>query len=758
VEKDSQRRRKKYVGHTFFILQRLLFHIEYRVVMHEDFLQPYNHSQEKSIYTLWEEGGFFAPDSDETKEPFCIIMPPPNANGSLHVGHAVGITIEDMMTRFARMRGKRALWLPAADHAGFETQVVFEKKLEKEGTSRFEVLKEEGGREKLYERIFAFTQENKKHMEGQVQELGASCDWSRSTFTLDPDVIEVVYRTFQKLYDDGLVYRDKRTVHWCSKHQTALSDLEVSWEEKDDELFYVTYRCEDGEGSLSVATTRPETIYGDVAVAVHPDDPRYSNWIGKKVLNPLSGESIPVVADEAVEQSFATGALKITPAHDALDFEIGKRHHLATIETIDFFGKMNSNAGELEGMNISDARKKAIEILEEKGLLEKRESYTHQVGVCYKCRRVIEPMILSQWFVDLTDKGKEKIVQPAIDAVTRGDITIIPDFQKKIFFHWLENIRDWNISRQIVWGIPIPVYYCESCEKEEVCIDGKAPSVCKKCSGTSFRKETDVFDTWFSSGQWPFATLQTTGEGDFDTFYPTSVMETAYDILFFWVARMVMLGIYTTGKIPFKTVYLHGLVRDKDKKKMSKSKGNVIDPLGIVDQYGADALRMALIVGNSPGQDVVISEEKIKGYRNFSNKLWNIARFIITHVEKGGALEESVVTDEDRVLYETCIKTKQRVAEQMDQYRFSQAAEDAYHYVWHVLADELIEAKKDILFKEDLSSEELLVQASARKVLFMLLLESLVMLHPFMPFVTEAIYQRLPDKKKSALIAEEWYV
>lgn len=725
--------------------------------MHDDFLKPYDHSQEKDVYTLWEKGGFFAPDSDKKKESFSIIMPPPNANGSLHVGHAVGITIEDLMTRFARLRGKRALWLPAADHAGFETQVVFEKKLEKEGTSRFEILKEEGGREKLYESIFSFTQENKKHMEDQVRELGASCDWSRSKFTLDEDIIDVVYKTFQMLYEDGLVYRDKRIVNWCSKHQTALSDLEVSWEEKEDELFYITYLSEGGDGVLSVATTRPETIYGDVAVAVHPEDERYKDWIGKKVVNPLSGRVIPVVGDNAVEIAFGTGALKITPAHDALDFEIGSRHNLEAIETIDFFGKMNEEAGELQGMNISDARKKAIDILEKKNLLEKREPYKHQVGVCYKCRRGIEPMILSQWFVDLTNKGKEKIVKPAIEAVKRGDIEIVPEFQKKIFFHWLENIKDWNISRQIVWGIPIPVYYCDSCGKEHVVIDGTVPSTCQACSGTSFRKETDVFDTWFSSGQWPFATLQTTKEGDFNTFYPTTVMETAYDILFFWVARMVMLGLYATGKVPFKTVYLHGLVRDKDKKKMSKSKGNVIDPLGIVDQYGADALRMALVVGNSPGQDVVIAEDKIKGYRNFSNKLWNIARFILTHVEKGGLDMDNIeLTDEDTRLHDEMKTIKESVSKQIEVFRFSQAAEEAYHYVWHTLADELIEKKKEILFKEECSSDELLEQSSARKILYTLLYESLIILHPFMPFVTEAIYQRLPSKKEKCLIAETW--
>lgn len=725
--------------------------------MHDDFLKPYDHSQEKDVYALWEKGGFFAPDTDKKKESFSIIMPPPNANGSLHVGHAVGITIEDLMTRFARLRGKRALWLPAADHAGFETQVVFEKKLEKEGTSRFEILKEEGGREKLYESIFSFTQENKKHMEDQVRELGASCDWSRSKFTLDEDIIDVVYKTFQMLYEDGLVYRDKRIVNWCSKHQTALSDLEVSWEEKEDELFYITYLFEGGDRGLSVATTRPETIYGDVAVAVHPEDERYKDWIGKKVVNPLSGRVIPVVGDNAVEIAFGTGALKITPAHDALDFEIGSRHNLKAIETIDFFGKMNEEAGELQGMNISDARKKAIDILEKKNLLEKREPYKHQVGVCYKCRRGIEPMILSQWFVDLTNKGKEKIVKPAIEAVKRGDIEIVPEFQKKIFFHWLENIKDWNISRQIVWGIPIPVYYCDSCGKEYVVIDGTVPSTCQACSATSFRKETDVFDTWFSSGQWPFATLQTTKEGDFNTFYPTTVMETAYDILFFWVARMVMLGLYATGKVPFKTVYLHGLVRDKDKKKMSKSKGNVIDPLGIVDQYGADALRMALVVGNSPGQDVVIAEDKIKGYRNFSNKLWNIARFILTHVEKGDLDMDSIeLSGEDTRLHDEMKTIKESVSKQIEVFRFSQAAEEAYHYVWHTLADELIEKKKEILFKEECSSDELLEQSSARKILYTLLYESLIMLHPFMPFVTEAIYQRLPSKKEKCLIAETW--
>lgn len=755
--------------------------------MNNDFLKPYDHNAiEKDLYKKWQESGYFSPENLPVSNPressFCIIMPPPNANGSLHVGHAVMVALEDIMIRYARLCGKKTLWLPGADHAGFETQVVFEKKLEKDGTSRFEILKENGGRKKLYQMIWDFTQSNKYHMENQIRQIGASCDWTKETFTLDEKVIKIVYETFKELYDDGLVYRDSRVVNWCVKHQTSLSDLEVAWEDREDKLYYVKYFTLDKKSFITVATTRPETIPGDVAIAVNPNG-KWKDWIGKKVIKPIESVSnasnfreISIVSDDAVDESFGTGALKITPAHDAVDFEVGKRHNLQTIKTLNPDGRFNEFAGELQGMKVSEARAKSIEILESKGALEKTETYKHQVGVCYKCKNIVEPMIMPQWFIDLTKKGKEKIVQPAIDAVRSGKIKIVPEFQEKIFFHWMENIRDWNISRQIVWGIQIPVWYCDECLEVTINLEKNPPKKCSKCGCDKLHQETDVFDTWFSSGQWPYATLMTQATNNqlstinntdkesgrqssvvssmlFNDFYPTSVMETGYDILFFWVARMIMLGLYKTGKVPFKTVYLHGLVRDKDKQKMSKSKGNVVDPLGVVEQYGADALRMALVVGNSPGQDVVYDENKIKGYRNFSNKLWNIARFVLTQTDANSNWQNAELCNEDKQCIEELQKTKNEVGDNIEKYRLSQSAEVAYHYVWHNFADIIIEAEKKILFDENIDENR---KNSARKTLYQILVQSLIILHPFMPFVTEAIYQRLPSKNKDFLMVEEW--
>lgn len=721
--------------------------------MSEDFLKPYDHSKEKEIYDAWEKSGFFAPQENTgSHENFSIIMPPPNANGSLHVGHAVMVAVEDLLIRYWRMRGKKVLWLPGADHAGFETQVVFEKRLEKEGTSRFEILQKENGRQELYDRILEFTLANKFHMERQIRQLGASCDWNKETFTLDPKIIDIVYETFKKLFDDGLVYRAERIVNWCVKHQTSLSDLEVDWEERDDYIYYINYVFWDNPNKhITIATTRPETIPGDVMIAVHPTDERYKEFIGKFVKNPLTNERLPIYENDIVDKSFGTGALKVTPAHDATDFEIGRS--VGMKKTMSFNGRFNELAGPLSGLKVMEARKKAIEILKEKKLIEKIEPYKHQVGVCYKCRNTVEPMVLEQWFVDLTRKGKEKMVQPAIDAVKSGKIKIIPEFQEKIFLHWMENIRDWNISRQIVWGIPIPAGLCAHCGWVVLSNLKDKQSTCPKCGSAISVKDTDVFDTWFSSGQWPFATLR--AHGLEQEFYPTSVMETAYDILFFWVARMIMLGIYQTGKVPFETVYLHGLVRDKDKQKMSKSKGNVVDPLGIVEQYGADALRMALIVGNSPGQDVTFAEQKIKGYRNFSNKLWNIARFVLSQTEKikNESKKQSILLEKEKKQLEEAKKVKNEIGENIEKYRFSQAAEIAYHYVWHEFADIIIEEKKKILQNERAHTEE---KESAITLLYALLMESLKMLHPFMPFVTEAIYQRLPKKNKEFLMIENW--
>jgi len=726
--------------------------------MNPDFLKPYDHSQEKEIYSQWEQKGQFEPVENEGKDPFTIIMPPPNANGSLHVGHAVMIVIEDILTRYWRMKGKKTLWLPGADHAGFETQVVFEKKLEKEGTSRFEILKQENGREILYKNIFDFTQANKSHMEEQVRQLGGSCDWKKEIFTLDPEIIKIVYTTFKKLYDDGLVYRDKRVVNWCPKHQTTLSDLEVKYEERIDPLYYIKY------GPVTLATVRLETKFGDTAIAVHPNDARYKDIIGKEIeIEAIAGKTkIKIIADEHVDPAFGTGAVKVTPAHDADDYAIWTRHKDeigGPKEIIDQWGRLslekyfgdNPDVMKYHGLKIKEAREHIARDMEAKGLIDHiDEKYVHNVALCYKCGSVLEPRVLDQWFIDLTKEGKKKIVEPAMQAVQSGAITIIPDFQEKIFFHWMENIRDWNISRQIVWGIPIPVWY----KGEEVHVGVEKPE------GEGWVKETDVFDTWFSSGQWPFATLEAlkakglVEEGN--NFYPTSVMETGYDILFFWVARMIMLGLYATGKVPFSTVYLHGLVRDKDKQKMSKSKGNVVDPLGIVEQYGADALRMALVVGNSPGQDVAFSEDKVKGYRNFSNKIWNIARFVLTSIdsekEKRKDIFSQDYTEEDKKILTECEDARRAVAQDIEKYRFSQAAETAYHYVWHTFADKIIEDKKKII-QENVDA---IIVASAIKTIHTILMESLIMLHPFMPFVTEAIYQRLENKHKEALIVEEW--
>jgi len=716
--------------------------------LHKDFLKPYDHNKiEPKLYKAWEKSGYFDPDTSKTAKTtpaFSIIMPPPNSNGSLHVGHAVMIALEDLMVRYARLSGKKTLWLPGADHAGFETQVVFEKKLEKKGTSRFAILKEKGGREKLWKMIWGFTQENKSGMEQQVKRLGASCDWGREKFTLDKDIIGVVYDTFKKLYKDGLVYRDQRIVNWCTKHQTSLSDLEVNWKEQKDALYYIHYKSTDGNRGITIATVRPETIPGDVAVAVNPADPRYKDLVGTSVIEPITRREIPVIADKAVDIEFGTGALKITPAHDPLDFEIGLNHKLAVRNTLDRHGRLTAEAGPLSGLKVKEAREKSVALLKDNGALEKIDDYVHQVGTCYKCGNILEPTPMDQWFIDLTKKGKKKIVDPAIKVVKNGDITIVPTFQKKTFYHWMNNIKDWNISRQIAWGIPIPVWYKED-DKSTIHFGEKAPA------SKGWVKETDVFDTWFSSGQWAFASLMSQkNKKDFSTFYPTSVMETGYDILFFWVARMIMLSLYVTGKVPFKTVYLHGLVRDKDKQKMSKSKGNVVYPLGVVGEYGADALRMALIVGNSPGQDVVYDEQKIRGYRNFSNKLWNIARFVLTYADGSVA----VLTPKDKKLIAECKRTKKKVASEIEKYRLSQAAEVAYHYAWHRFADKIIEEKKKLFFSED--KKDAKARASAALALYRILTDTLIMLHPFMPFVTEAIYQRLPKKDKEFLMIEDW--
>jgi len=734
------------------------------------FMKPYNPTEtEKRIYELWEKSGYFNPDNlpRTDKGPFTIIMPPPNANGRLHAGHALFVTLEDIMTRYKRLRGYKTLWLPGTDHAGFETQVVFEKKLEKEGKSRFDFT-----REKLFDEIMTFTQENKKATQNDLRSLGASCDWSREKFTLDPDIIQTVYKTFKQMGNDGLIYRGKRIVNWCTKHQTSLSDLEATPVTRTDKLYYLQY------GPIVVATVRPETMFGDVAVAVNPADERYQQYIGQEIeaQTPIGSMKLKVIADPIVEKDFGTGALKITPAHDAADYDFGQRHNLPTIEVIDQYGKLNDKTGKYNGLKVEEAREKVVADLKELNLLVKEEPYEHNVVTCYKCNRTLEPRVMPQWFVKM-----ETLAKKAIEVVKSGEIKIIPDFQEKIYFNWLENIRDWNISRQIVWGIPIPAKTCpnpecdyamvdvildrdlakqnslaEQSEENRGLFDKPGRDRCPKC-GAELIKDPDTFDTWFSSGQWPFATLGYPDNPDFKTFYPTDVMETGADILFFWVSRMIMLGLYRTGQVPFKTIYLHGMVRDGARQKMSKSKGNVISPVEIGEKYGTDALRLALIIGNTPGADLALSEDKIRSSKLFANKLWNVSRFILSNTDlevkprELGGLTSKFLTKTDQKLTENLDVILKDITADLDNFRFHLASDKLYHYVWNELASNILEDSKKIFSGSDESTK-----FSRQTFLLETLEKILIALHPFMPFITEEIWQELGSD--NLLMVEPWPV
>ncbi|MCX6759798.1 MAG: class I tRNA ligase family protein [Candidatus Nealsonbacteria bacterium] len=665
---------------------------------------------EDKIYRLWEKSGFFNPDKLPGKrtKAFTIIMPPTNANGDLHAGHALVMTIEDIMTRYKRMRGFKTLWLPGLDHAGFETQVVYEKKLEKEGKSRFKMAPDA-----LYKEIWDFTQNSKTNIERQVRKMGASCDWSREKFTLDEDIVETVYNTFEKLRKDGLIYRGKKIINWCPKHQTSLSDLETADTEKDDRFYYLKY------GPFVIATARPETKFGDKYVVMHPKDKRYKKYKeGQKInLEWINGPiTATVIKDEAIDMKFGTGVMTITPWHDGIDFEIAERHNLEKEQIIDFHGRLLPIAEEFSGMKILDARPKIIEKLQSKGLVEEiEESYKHTVKTCYKCGTLIEPQIKEQWFLKM-----KPLAEPAIKAIKSGEIKFIPQHYKKIALHWLNNILDWPLSRQIVWGIPI-------------------------------QNETDTFDTWFSSGQWPYAALGFPNSKDFKTYYPTDVMETGGDLIFFWVSRMIMFGLYNTKKVPFKNVYMHGLVLDAKGQKMSKSKGNVIDPINLIEKYGTDALRMNLVVGNTPGTSLPLDENKIRGYRNFANKIWNASRFVLMNLQNFDQNEKIAYSPKQKKILKNLQKVVKAATQQMDAYKFYMASEKIYHYFWHTFCDKIIEESKPALAsagKEKLATQKMLVE---------ILTTSLKMLHPFMPFITEEIYQKLPIKnKKECIMVEEW--
>ena len=684
----------------------------------------YDHSiHETKIYSFWEDSGAFTPRVERDKKPFTIIMPPPNANNPLHIGHARVITIEDVIIRYQRMRGVPTLWLPGADHAGIETQYVFEKKLVKEGKSRFDFEKET-----LYKMIWDYVMKNKGVMEGQLKRLGASCDWSRNKFTLDPEIVKVVYKTFKKMYDDGLVYRGERIVNYCPRCGTAFSQLEIDSVEKEDNLYYLDY------GNVSIATTRPETIFADVAVAVNPKDSKYTNLIGKTAIIPLVGREVPILADPLVDINFGTGALKITPGHDALDFEIGQKHALSTVSVIDARGRMINSPEKYVGMKAEAAREEVIKDLEKAGKIKNTEKIKHVVGICYRDKGLIEPLLSKQWFIRISPLAKR-----ALSGITKGEVKFTAKRFEKIAKHWLKNLKDWNISRQIVWGIRIPAFRCEKC-LEWTITEGETPDKCDSCGHGKLIQDTDTFDTWFSSGQWPIATLKTGKTSDFDYFYPTSLMETGYDILPFWVLRMIMMGYYQTGFPPFKEVLLHGLVRDKEGLKISKSKGNVIDPIEMAEKYGADALRMGLIWGALVENDISLSEDNIRGQRNFANKIWNIARFVMME-PKGKRVKRN---EDDIAIVKDLRHTIGRVTSLLDKYRINEAAEEIYDFVWHKLADVYIERVKDR-------------RAEAQKTLEYVLQESLKLLHPLMPFVTEEIWQEGKERFDSPiLISADW--
>jgi len=696
---------------------------------------------EKKWYDFWLKQGYFTPKIDPNKKPFVIIMPLPNVTGELHMGHVCFLTPEDIMTRWHRMKGEPALWLPGIDHAGIAAQVVMEQQLAKEGIDRHQL-----GREKFQERMYQWAEECHKTITEQEQRVGSSCDWSRERFTLDEGPSRAVRTAFVRLYEKGLIYRGERIINWCPRCQTALSDLEVDHKDIAGHLYYVKYPLAENDGFITVATTRPETILGDTAVAVNPKDKRFKARLGRKVVLPAVKRVIPIIADEAVDPDFGTGAVKITPAHDPVDFEVAQRQGLTLVNILNPDVTMNENAGKYVGLDRFACRKAILADLEKDGLLLKVEPYIHSVGHCMRCQTIVEPIASKQWFVSVAPLAK-----PAIEAVTDGRITIIPSRFTKVYLNWMENIRDWCISRQLWWGHRIPVWYCHACGKLAVMVD--EPSVCTHCGSKQTVQDPDVLDTWFSSALWTHSTLGWPDDtADLRYFYPGSVMETGYDILFFWVARMIMMGLEDTGEIPFHTVYLHGLLRDETGEKMSKLRRNVINPVEAISKYGVDALRFALTTGTSPGNDINLGKSKLESSRNFVNKLWNATRFILQSLNSE-QLEAQVTehpsrwvlgpqTIEDQWIDGQLNKLVKIVTELMEDFQFGEAAQQIYDFVWSKFCDWYIEIAK-IRLRSQLTPSPLPFLANTLEV-------SLRLLHPFMPFVTEELWQslkqHLPDK------------
>ncbi len=687
-------------------------------------------SNEDRIYKSWVDEDLFHEEPDDSREPFCIVMPPPNITGKLHMGHGLDNTMQDAITRYKRMMGFCTLWLPGTDHASIATEVKIVDAMAEEG-----LTKEDLGREKFLERAWQWREDYGRTIVGQLKKLGSSCDWSRERFTMDEGLSDAVTEVFNRLYEKGLIYRGSRMINWCPDCMTALSDAEVEYEEKASHLWHIKYPLSDGSGEVIVATTRPETMLGDTAVAVNPDDERYADMLGKTITLPIMNREIPIIADSYVDMEFGTGAVKITPAHDPNDYDMGKRHGLDFINIMNEDGTLNENAGKYNGIDGLEARGQIVEELKEIGALHEIEDHNHNVGLCYRCDHVVEPLISKQWFVKMDDLAK-----PAIDVVESGELQFVPERFSKIYFNWMYNIRDWCISRQLWWGHRIPAWYCDSCG--HMMVAREEPDVCEKCGSSNLSQDEDVLDTWFSSALWPFSTLgwpEKTPELEY--FYPTDVLVTSYDIIFFWVARMIFSGLDQMGEKPFSHVLIHGLVRDEQGRKMSKSLGNGIDPLDIIERFGADALRFSLVIGTSPGNDMRFSDDKAESSRNFANKVWNASRFVISNLgdEVPMDLKDVKLNLADEWILTKLNLVTQDVIRHMDAYDLGLALTKVHDFIRSEFCDWYIEFAKQPMYNG--TDEE---KASTRAVLAHVLQSSLKLLHPFMPFVTEAIWEHIP--------------
>ena len=697
---------------------------------------------EERIYKMWEDGGYFHAEKDESKKPFTIVMPPPNVTGQLHMGHAMDATLQDTLIRFKRMQGFNALWIPGVDHAGIATQIKVEEELRnKEGLSRYDL-----GREKFLERVWDWKHKYGNRIVEQQKKLGASCDWDRARFTMDEGCSKAVREVFVSLYEKGLIYKGSRIINWCPNCVTALSDAEVEYVDKPGHLWHIRYPLADGTGEVVVATTRPETMLGDTGVCVNPNDERYAHIVGKKVILPLVNKEIPIVADDYAEMEFGTGCVKMTPAHDPNDFEVGLRHNLEVIRVLNDNGVVNEFGGKYEGMDRYDARKAIVADLEEQGYLVKIEDHAHNVGTCYRCHKDVEPIISAQWFVKMKPLAEE-----AIRVVKDGETKFVPDRFSKTYMNWMENVRDWCISRQLWWGHQIPAWTCEC---GHMTVSREDPTVCEKCGSTHITREEDVLDTWFSSALWPFETLGWPEKTpDLDYFYPTDVLVTGYDIIFFWVARMIFSGCEHTGKTPFHTVLIHGLVRDNQGRKMSKSLGNGIDPLEMIEKFGCDALRMNMVNSNSPGNDMRFYVERCEAMRNFANKLWNASRYVMMNLAED-AKNELPATEKleiaDKWVLSKLNNLVAEVTENMDKYELGVAISKIYDFIWDIYCDWYIEMTKARLFSDDADRKQTAIQ-----VLVYVLDQVLRLLHPFMPFITEEIWQSIPHEG-DALIVAKW--